>query len=220
MAETLSDRLKQVPGLRQLMLLVGIAAAVAVGVTVFFWSQSPAMVPVYTGLNERDMAAVADVLSTQAVEHNIDVARGAVLVKGSDVQAARLTLAAQGLPQGAGVGFESMQENPGLGVSQFMESARYQHSLETELSRTITSLQPVEKARVHLAVPKPSPFVRKTRQPTASVVVKLFPGRTLERTQIAAVQHLVSAGVPSLEPGNVSVVDLSLIHISEPTRPY
>ena len=209
MAETLSDRLKQVPGLRQLMLLVGIAAAVAVGVTVFFWSQSPAMVPVYTGLNERDMAAVADVLSTQAVEHKIDVARGAVLVKGSDVQAARLTLAAQGLPQGAGVGFESMQENPGLGVSQFMESARYQHSLETELSRTITSLQPVEKARVHLAVPKPSPFVRKTRQPTASVVVKLFPGRTLERTQIAAVQHLVSAGVPSLEPGNVSVVDQS-----------
>ncbi|MEN8819872.1 MAG: flagellar basal-body MS-ring/collar protein FliF [Abyssibacter sp.] len=207
MAETLSDRLKQVPGLRQLMLLVGIAGAVAVGVTVFFWSQSPAMVPVYTGLNERDMAAVADVLSTQAVEHKLDVARGAVLVKGSDVQAARLSLAAQGLPQGAGVGFESMQENPGLGVSQFMESARYQHSLETELSRTISSLQPVETARVHLAVPKPSPFVRKTRQPTASVVVKLFPGRALERTQIAAIQHLVSAGVPSLEPGNVSVVD-------------
>lgn len=207
MAETLSDRLKQVPGLRQLMLLVGIAGAVAVGVTVFFWSQSPAMVPVYTGLNERDMAAVADVLSTQAVEHKLDVARGAVLVKGSDVQAARLSLAAQGLPQGAGVGFEAMQENPGLGVSQFMESARYQHSLETELSRTISSLQPVETARVHLAVPKPSPFVRKTRQPTASVVVKLFPGRALERTQIAAIQHLVSAGVPSLEPGNVSVVD-------------
>lgn len=205
--DTLADRLGQVPGLRQLTLLVGIAAAVAIGVTVYFWSQSPALVPVYTGLAERDLSAIADSLATQGIEYKMDVTRGAVMVDGADVQAARLTLAAQGLPQGAGVGFESMQENPGLGVSQFMESARYQHSLETELSRTITSLQPVDKARVHLAVPKPSPFVRQRREPTASVVVQLFPGRSLERTQIAAIQHLVSAGVPSLEPGRVSVVD-------------
>ncbi len=207
--DTLAQRLKQVPGLRQLMLLVGIAGAVAIGVTVYFWAQSPTLVPVYSGLAERDMSAMADALAAQGIDYKMDVGRGSVLVRGGDVQTARLTLASQGLPQGAGVGFESMQENPGLGVSQFMESARYQHSLETELSRTIMSLQPVDKARVHLAVPKPSPFVRQKREPTASVVVQLFPGRSLERTQIAAIQHLVSAGVPSLEPGRVSVVDHS-----------
>ncbi|MCK5858509.1 flagellar basal-body MS-ring/collar protein FliF [Abyssibacter sp.] len=207
--DTLAQRLKQVPGLRQLMLLVGIAGAVAIGVTVYFWAQSPTLVPVYSGLAERDMSAMADALAAQGIDYKMDIGRGSVLVRGGDVQTARLTLASQGLPQGAGVGFESMQENPGLGVSQFMESARYQHSLETELSRTIMSLQPVDKARVHLAVPKPSPFVRQKREPTASVVVQLFPGRSLERTQIAAIQHLVSAGVPSLEPGRVSVVDHS-----------
>ncbi len=207
--DTLAQRLKQVPGLRQLMLLVGIAGAVAIGVTVYFWAQSPTLVPVYSGLAERDMSAMADALAAQGIDYKMDVGRGSVLVRGGDVQTARLTLASQGLPQGAGGGFESMQENPGLGVSQFMESARYQHSLETELSRTIMSLQPVDKARVHLAVPKPSPFVRQKREPTASVVVQLFPGRSLERTQIAAIQHLVSAGVPSLEPGRVSVVDHS-----------
>ena len=207
--DTLAQRLKQVPGLRQLMLLVGIAGAVAIGVTVYFWAQSPTLVPVYSGLAERDMSAMADALAAQGIDYKMDVGRGSVLVRGGDVQTARLTLASQGLPQGAGVGFESMQENPGLGVSQFMESARYQHSLETELSRTIMSLQPVDKARVHLAVPKPSPFVRQKREPTASVVVQLFPGRSLERTQIAAIQHLVSAGVPSLEPGRGSVVDHS-----------
>ena len=196
--QILSERLKQVPGLRQLLLLVGIAGAVAVGVAVFSWSQRPALVSVYTGLTESDLAAVADALSTQGMEHELDMARGAVMVNGGDVQGARLLLAGQGLPQGTAVGFEMMRENPGLGVSQFMESARYQHSLETELSRTIMSMQPVEQARVHLAVPKPSPFVRQQRKPTASVMVHLFQGRHLDRTQIAGIVHLVASSVPGL----------------------
>lgn len=204
---TLATRLNQIPGIRQLALLVGIAGAVAVGVMVYSWSQGPGMTAVYTGLGEADAAAIGDALTTQGITHRIDLTRGAVLVPAAEVQRARLSLAGQGLPRGAGVGFESMREDPGLGVSQFLESARYQHALETELARTIMTLRPVQQARVHLAVPKPSPFVRNKRQPAASVVLELFPGRYLEPPQIAAVQHLVSASVPELEPGRISVVD-------------
>jgi flagellar M-ring protein FliF len=122
------------------------------------------------------------------------------------VSEARLKLAGQGLPEGDG-GFEMMSKEPGLGVSQFMEGARYQHALEQELARTIASLRPVEGARVHLAVPRQSAFVRDRRPGSASVFVQLKPGRRLEQQQVQAIVNLVASSIPELEANQVTVVD-------------
>jgi flagellar M-ring protein FliF len=117
-----------------------------------------------------------------------------------------LKLAGQGLPEGDG-GFAVMSKDPGFGVSQFMEGARYQHALETELARTITNLQAVEGARVHLALPRQSAFVRDRRKPSASVFLQMKPGRRLESEQVTAIVNLVASSIPELEAQQVTVVD-------------
>jgi len=115
--------------------------------------------------------------------------------------------AAQGLPKGTAMGFEMIQQDQGLGTSQFMETARYQLALETELARTVSSLQPVKAARVHLALPKASPFVRLQDNASASVLVELYPGRQLEQGQVSSIVHIVASSVPDLTPGAVTVID-------------
>lgn len=198
-------QLKDVPALRQLAVLAGIAAAVAVGLLIWSWSQKPGFVPVYAGLSDKDSAELADALRAADIPMRLDA--GTVTVPQARLYDARLKLAAQGLPRGASQGFESMQQDQGFGTSQFVESARYQHALETELARTIGSLQPVRGARVHLAIPKPSAFARKSDAPSASVFVELYSGRALEADQVASVVHLVASSVPGLLPEAVTVID-------------
>ncbi len=131
---------------------------------------------------------------------------------------ARLKLAGSGLTDSGRLGFELMERDPGFGVSQFMENARYQHSLETELSRTINTLRPVRDSRVHLAIPKPSAFTRQRDVASASVVLELRGGQQLERGQIDAIVHMVAASIPDLAAERVTVVDQSgrMLSVSDP----
>ncbi len=197
------------PGVRQLAALFGVAVAVAVGVTVFMWSQKPGMQTLYAGLSDRDSAEVVEALRQAEIPFKQDAGTGAVQVAAEQLHEARMKLAGQGLPRSAGGGFEMIREEQGIGVSQFLEQARYQHALETELARTISQLQSVRNARVHLAIPKRSAFARNQQSATASVLVALYPGRRLEGGQVDAIVHLVASSIPHLLASAVSVVDES-----------
>lgn len=199
--------MRGLPGMRQLMLLIGIAAAVAVGVSTYSWSQKPGMAPLYSNLEAKDSSDVAEALRAANIEFKLDDATGAVMVSGDKVHEARLKLAAAGLPKSSSMGFEMIQQEQGFGTSQFIEGARYQHALETELARTVSSLQSVRAARVHLALPKQSVFANSGSAASASVLVNLSSGRTLDSTQIASIVNLVASSVPSLAANNVTVID-------------
>ncbi|HLS82568.1 MAG TPA: flagellar basal-body MS-ring/collar protein FliF [Steroidobacter sp.] len=194
------------PSLRPLAILVGVAAAVAAGVGVVLWSQEPTYSLLYGNLSQQDAAQIAQALQQQGVPYKLDGATGAITVPAEKVHDARLTLAGQGLPEGDG-GFDVLAKDPGFGVSQFMEGARYQHALEMELARTISNVQAVEAARVHLALPRQSAFVRDRRPPSASVFLQLRPGRRLESQQVTAIANLVASSIPELEAQQVTVVD-------------
>jgi flagellar M-ring protein FliF len=192
------------PSLKPLALLIGIAGAVAAGVVIVLWSKEPTYSLLYGNLGQQDAALIAQALDTNNIPYKLDA--GTIAVPADRVHDARLKLAAQGLPEGDG-GFAVMSKEPGFGVSQFMEGARYQHALETELARTISNLQPVEGARVHLALPRQSAFVRDRRPPSASVFLQMKPGRRLESEQVTAIVNLVASSIPELEADQVTVVD-------------
>jgi flagellar M-ring protein FliF len=194
------------PSLRPLLLLVGVAAAVAVGVGIVLWSKEPTYSLLYGNLGQQDTAQIAQALEQSGIPYKLDPASGAITVPTEHVHSVRLKLASQGLPEGDG-GFAVLSKDPGFGVSQFMEGARYQHALETELARTIANLQQVESARVHLALPRQSAFVRDRRAPSASVFLQLKPGRRLETEQVTAIANMVASSIPELEAQQVTVVD-------------
>ena len=195
-----------IPAVRQLVLLIGVAAAVAAGFAVVLWSQAPGMTQLYGGLDPQESAEVADALQGTGIEYKVGDG-GEILVAAAKVHEARMQLATQGLPQSATAGMSSMQEQSSFGVSQFMESARYQHAVATELSRTIASLSAVREARVHLAMPKRSAFLRDSNSASASVLLQLFRGRALEQDQASAIVHLVASSVANLDAKNVTLID-------------
>lgn len=194
------------PSLRPLALLVGVAAAVAAGVGIVLWTKEPTYSLLYGNLGQQDAAQIAQSLETNGIPYKLDGATGQITVPADRVHDARLQLAGQGLPEGDG-GFAVMSKDPGFGVSQFMEGARYQHAIETELARTISNLQQIEGARVHLALPRQSAFIRDRRPPSASVFVQLKPGRRLESEQVTAIGNLVASSIPELEAEQVTIVD-------------
>lgn len=193
--------------LRQGGVLVGIAAAVALGVYVVMWSRTPHYTMLYSDLSDRDLTQIVEALKSSQTPYRIEPGSGAVLVDANKADDARLQLAAAGLPKGNSRGFEMLTDEQGFGTSQFMEKARYQHAMEGELSRSIARIDNVRGARVHLALPTESVFSRIKREPSASVIVDLFGGRGLEPAQVAAITHLVSASVPNLPAARVTLVD-------------
>ncbi len=202
------ENLAEMSVLRQLGLLVGLAASVAIGFAVVLWSQQPDYRPLYGSLNGMDATQVVDTLTTSGIDYTIEPNSGALLVKADDLARARMRLAAAGVaPTDNSVGFEILDREQGLGTSQFMEATRYRRGLEGELARTVASLNNVKAARVHLAMPKASVFVRDERKPSASVLVELYPGRSLEPSQVMAIVNLVATSVPELDKGQVTVVD-------------
>ncbi|MDE1164307.1 MAG: flagellar basal-body MS-ring/collar protein FliF [Pseudomonas sp.] len=202
------ENLSQMTVLRQVGLLVGLAASVAIGFAVVLWSQQPDYRPLYGSLSGMDTKQVMETLGAADIPYTVEPNSGALLVKSDDIARARMKLAAAGVaPSDGNVGYEIMDKDQGLGTSQFMEATRYRRGLEGELARTISSLNNVKGARVHLAIPKSSVFVRDDRKPTASVLVEMFPGRNLEPGQVLAIINLVATSVPELEKSGVSVVD-------------
>jgi flagellar M-ring protein FliF len=195
-----------IPGVKQVALLAGVAAAVAAAIWLVIWSQGQNYTVLYGQLSERESGQVMDALTAAGIEYKLSPS-GAVSVPESKVQEARIRLASQGLPQSDAMGIEMIQKESALGSSSMMETARYQSVLETELARTIIKVQGVQTARVHLALPKPSVFLRDSRKATASVMLQLYPGRRLEPGQVAAIVHLVASSVPELAASDVTLVD-------------
>lgn len=202
-------RLQDIPAVRQLGLFAMVAAAIALGLWLFFWTQRPDYVPVFAGMDAKATGDASDLLRNAKIPFHIDPGSGALAVPNEQLGAARMALASAGLPTSNATGFESMQGDQGFGTSQFIESARYQHALEIELARTITNLRPVREARVHLALPKPSAFTRQNEPASASVVLQLQSGSALEQGQVDAIVHLVASSIPGLPPAGVTVVDQS-----------
>lgn len=193
--------------LRQAGLMVGLAASVAIGFAVVLWTQGEDYRPLYGSLNNLDAASVVQVLDQNQIKYKLDINSGAVLVAADDIHMARLKLAELGIPGKDNTGFELLDKEQPLGTSQFMENTRYHRGLEGELARTITSITSIRKARVHLAIPKRSVFVRDARKPTASVFVEVFAGRSVEPAQVRAITNLVASSIPELDKEDVTVVD-------------
>lgn len=195
------------PASRQLMLLVGVALAVAMGVAVVLWSRGPSFGMLYAGLDQKDAAAITQALQASNTPYTLGGDGTTIMAPQGDLAAIRLRLAGQGLPQGSANSTTMPAADSPFGMSDMAERTRYQQMLENDLGSTIGGLQSVKSARVHLALPKPSAFIRDNRQASASVLVSMFPGRQLDASQVAAIVHLVSSSVPELDPGQVSVVD-------------
>lgn len=195
----------KIPAVRQVMLLIGVAAAVAAGFAIVLWAQTPQFTQLHSNMDAAEAAEVAEVLQDANIDYKI--AGSNVLVAESQIYEARLQLAALGLPQNSAAGMDLLDENSSFGVSQFMENARYQHALEEELGRTIASLGAVREARVHLAIPKQTAFIRDDKMASASVFLQLHGGRILADDQASAIVHMVASSVPNLVPSEVTVVD-------------
>ncbi len=195
-----------IDGQKKLVAIVTLAAAVALLASVWLWGKTPDYKVLYSNVSDRDGGAIIGALAQMNVPYKFTEGGGAILVPADKVHEARLRLAAQGLPRGGTVGFELM-ENQKLGVSQFVEQVNYQRALEGELARSMQSLSAVQSARVHIAFAKQSVFVRDQQKPSASVILNLYPGRSLDPSQVNAIVHLVSSSIPDLPAGNITLLD-------------
>jgi len=203
---------------QNMFLMIGAAAVVAIMAAVWMWGRQPDYRVLFSNFSDKDGGAIVNSLEQMNIPYKFAEGGGAILVPAAQVYDARLKLASQGLPKGGGVGFELM-ENQKLGVSQFLEQVNFQRALEGEMARSIQSIAAVQTARVHLALPKASVFVRDQQKPTASVLLNLHPGRTLDQQQVSAIVHLVASSVPDLPSKNVTVVDQNGTLLSANDKP-
>lgn len=192
---------------RQIGLMLGIALSVAVGIAVVLWSQEDSYDLLYANMAEQDSAEIIDTLNKLGIDYKVETTSGAVMVPTGNVRELKLKLAAQGLPRTQSSGYEILDKETGFGTSKNIELMRFRRALEGEIAKTITTIQNVKTARVILALPKQSVFVRKRKKPSASVIVSLYQGRALEKGQIEAIVHLVASSVPMLNSTQVTVVD-------------
>lgn len=218
--ETRTNRfsaIAQLSGQKKLGLMLAAAASIALLVGIAIWSKSPDYRVLYTSITEQDGGAIINALQQMNVPYQFSEGNGTILVPGTQVHEVRLRLASQGLPKGGISGFELL-ENQKFGSSQFLEQVNYQRALEGELARSIQSLSAVQSARIHLAIAKPTVFVRERQQPSVSVLLNLYPGRVLTTEQVSAIIHLVSSSIPSLPVKNVTVVDQNGNLLSAPQK--
>jgi len=193
------------PG-RKLGLMVALAAVIAIVVGSWIWAQTPDYRILFSNLSDRDGGTVVESLQKLNIPFKMAEGGGAIMVPSGMVYEARLKLASQGLPKGGAVGFDLM-DNMKIGVTQFQESVAYQRALEGEITRTIEAVSAVQGARVHLAIPKETVFVREQQKPSASILINLYPGRTLDKAQVEGIVHLVASSVPDMPPANVTIID-------------
>ena len=213
-----AQRVMALPPQRKLMLGGGLVALLAILLTMLMWGRSGDYRVLYSNLSDKDGGAILAQLQQMQVPYKHAEGGGAILVPADRVHDVRLRLASQGLPKGSVVGFELM-ESQKFGVTQFQERLNFQRGLEGELTRSIQAIAGVQAARVHLALPNQNGFFREQQKPSSSVVLTLYPGRTLDRSQVAGIVHLVSSSVPEMAPKAVSVVDQSGSLLSGPQDP-
>ena len=199
-------RLMALPAKSRISLGLGIAALIAVLVALTMWSSQGDYKVLYANLSDKDGGTIIAQLSQMNVPYRYTEGGGAILVPAAQVHDLRLKLASQGLPKGSVVGYELM-DGARFGQTQFQERLTFQRGLEGELTRSITSMPSVQNARVHLALPNQNGFFREQQKPSASVMLTLYPGRTLDRAQVAGIVHLISSSVPEMNPKAVSVLD-------------
>ncbi|MDD5115384.1 MAG: flagellar basal-body MS-ring/collar protein FliF, partial [Methylobacter sp.] len=192
---------------RQIGLMLGIALSVAIGVAIVLWSQETSYTRLYAEIGDKDVAEIIEVLNTQAIKYKVEAGSNAILVPTDQVSDVKLKLAAQGLPRSNSLGYELLDKDQGLGASKGVELMRFQRALEGEIARTIMAIQSVKSARVLLALPVQSVFVRERKKPSASVIVNLYQGRALDKGQIESIIHLVASSVPQMDSDQVTVVD-------------
>lgn len=192
---------------KQVSLVIALAASVALAIGIILWSQSASYTLLFGSMDAKDMNEVIQTLDQENVPYKIEENSGAILVPNEQVHSLRLKLAAQGYPKQAPTGYQILDIDQGFGISQFKETTRYQRALEGELAKSVSSINAVKSARVILGMPKRSVFVRKQQEPTASVTVKLYPGRALNEEQVSAIVYLVSSSIPNMKPKGVTVVD-------------
>lgn len=205
---SLADGLFELPLLKQLGLFIGFAASVALAIYIVMWAKSPDYVPLYSHMNNKDSGDVVEALQRQNIPFKLDENSGLVLVDASKVHEARIRLAGEGLPTGSTTGFASLLDKDSVfGTSQFIERARYIHALEGELEKTISSIDHIKSARVHLAVPKQTAFIKDKKEPSASVFVDIYGGYRLESEQVSSITHLVASSIQGLSADHVTVID-------------
>ena len=192
---------------RQAAVIGGIALVIALVVAIFIWSREPTYKPLIHRMQDHNAQDIVEVLQREDIPFQIDPVTQILMVQASDLHEARMKLAAASLIDDKTVGLEVLEKDSTLGTSQFIENARYRRGLEGELARTIASVKSVRNARVHLALPKQSVFVRDQRKPRASVFLELYPGSDLSRDQVEAIMNLVASSVSEMDRADVSIVD-------------
>lgn len=201
-----AGRIAAMPTRSKLSAAIGVAALAGVILAMTLWSSKGDYKVLYANLSDKDGGAVIAQLSQMNVPYKMSEGGAAIMVPSAQVHDLRLKLATAGLPKGSITGYELM-DSARFGQTQFQERLTAQRGLEGELTRSITSLAAVQNARVHLALPNQNGFFREQQKPSASVLLTLHPGRTLDRAQVAGIVHLVSSSVPELDPKSVSVLD-------------
>ncbi len=204
---TLLNNLIALSVAKQISLVVALAATIALIVGLLFWSQSKPYSLLFGSMDAKDLSEIVQTLEQQAVDYQIDHASGGILVPTELVPSLRLKMAAAGYPKEAATGYQLLDVEQGFGLSQFKETTQYHRALEGELAKSVASLNAVKSARVMLGLPKRSVFVRKRQKPSASVVVKLYPGRSLNEEQVNAIVHMISSSVPNMDAKSVTVVN-------------
>lgn len=192
---------------RQIGLMVGLAASVALGIALVLWLQEPNYQPLMHDIDARDLEEVTRILGVNDVRYKVDPRTGVLLVEANKLYNAKMKLAAAGITSDRNVGYELLDKDQSLGTSQFIESTRFKRGLEGELSRTIMSFRNIRNARVHLAIPKRSVFVRDNRLPTASVLIETSMATPVSKEQVDSIVNLVAGSVPEMDKSQVTVVD-------------
>ena len=195
------------PILRQLVLMIGLAASVALGVTVAMWSQTPNYSMLYNKLSAKDMANITQALDGAGISYKLEQGSSGILVPSDKLYDARMKLATLGTPIDGDVGYELLDKEQGFGSSNFIQKARYHRALEGELAQSISKLSVVDSARVHIAIPKQSVFARQNSKPTVSVMLSLHSGRVLDDLQVAGIVSMVASSVPELDAEQVTIID-------------
>lgn len=200
--------LSQLTLVRQIGFMLVVAAGIALGTSIVLWSTSSNYVALFLDMSTQDSADVISALQDSNTEYRMDASTGIISVPVDRVQETKLMMASRGLPSSSSLrGYSVLEEEQGLGTSNFMEQARYHRALEQELVETIRHIQIVRNARVHLSIPKQTSFLRSVNKPSASVMIELIGPQGLSDTQLNGILHLVTSSVAGMEPSSVSIVD-------------